>query len=111
MVEFYGFISLYGPKGIITFIFQYIYYITESFLIYIIIAFGQKWGELRFNKHRIPWGGVICGITWDLVHILTKDITTGIFRLLISILYGITYLIMNKHFLLSFLFIALMFIL
>ncbi len=45
-------------NGWIKFIFQYIYYLFETVLVVLIIASGQKAGEVWFHRDRIPWGGI-----------------------------------------------------
>ena len=45
----------------------------------------------------IPWGGIMCGLTWGLVHILTKDLATGLGRLVMFLLYGGVYLLLEKN--------------
>lgn len=113
IAEFYKKCSIYGSYGgVIAFIFQYIYYAFEAMLMVLIIAFGEKIGEIKFGKNkRIPYGGILLALTWGLVHILTKDLTTGIFGVIIAIVYGYTYLALNKNFKYSYITIMLMFML
>lgn len=113
IAEFYKKCSVYGnPKGMIAFIFQYIYYAVEAMLMILIIAFAQKAGEIKFGiNKRIPYGGILLGLTWGLVHIFTKDLTRGIFGAIIAIIYGYTYLALNKNFKCSYISIMLMFML
>jgi hypothetical protein len=99
-------------NGWLKFIFQYIYYIFEVVLVLLIIVFGQKFGELMFKQNKIPWGGILVGLTWGLVHILTKgDIQTGLIASIGGVMYGITYLVLQKNTYISYLFILLMFVL
>jgi hypothetical protein len=72
-------IKEFAYNGWLKFIFQYIYYLFETVLVLLIIVFGQKAGELWFKQSRIPWGGILVGLTWGLVHMLTKgDLQTGL---------------------------------
>jgi hypothetical protein len=41
-------------------------------LISLIIVFGQKVCEKWFHNEKIPYGGIILGLTWGLVHTYTK---------------------------------------
>lgn len=83
--------------GMPRFVFQYLYYIVETGLVYLMIAFSQKAGELLFKVKRIPYGGIFTALTWGLVHILTKgDVLIGLLCLLSSILFGVIYLLMGK---------------
>ena len=88
-------------NGWLKFIFQYIYYAFEVGLVVLIVTFGQKAFEKWFHKDSsvwIPYGGILTGLTWGMVHILTKgDLSTGVSLSLISIGYGITYLLVNSR--------------
>ena len=112
IAEYEGFIEKYNSQAPILFLFQYIYYLFESVLITLLIAFGQRSGEVFFKKDNIPWGGILCGLTWGLAHIGSKDILTGLILCLFSsVFYGVVYLCMNKDIRYSYPLIAVMFIL
>lgn len=84
-------------KGALRFTFQYIYYAVEVVLVMLIIIFAQKAFELWFHNTNIPYGGMICGITWGLVHALTKgSLLIGLQGILIGFLFGASYLLVNK---------------
>lgn len=85
--------------GAFLFIFQYIYYIAEGFLISLILVFGQKACEKWFHNEKIPYGGIVLGLTWGLMHIVSKgDIGIGILTALSGFLYGVIYLIVNRDY-------------
>jgi hypothetical protein len=109
--EYKGHLNKYDGMAIATFIFQYLYYIAESMLFLAIVIFAQKFGEMAFMKKIIPWGGIMCGLTWGLGHILTQDLFTGIYSFFVSILFGIVYLQMKKNVKYAYIIIALMFML
>ena len=117
VAEFGSKINTYGQMGWIAYIFQYIYYFFETVLVLLIIAFGQQYGELTFRLKpkwgsMIPWGGIICGISWGIVHMLTKgSLSTGLVAAFCSVLYGMTYLLMKKNVRYAYLMITLMFVL
>lgn len=97
--------------GWLKFIFQYMYYLMETALILLIVVFGQKAGELKFHKSNIPWGGILVGLTWGLVHALTKgELMVGILGFVSGILYGTVYLIVKKNVRIAYPLIACMFI-
>ncbi len=99
-------------NGWLKFIFQYIYYLFEVILVMLIIVFGQKAGEMQFKNHKVPWGGILVGLTWGLVHMLTKgDLMIGLTACLAGILYGVTYLALKKNIYATYLLVLLMFIL
>lgn len=85
-------------KGVFLFIFQYIYYAFETLLFLLIIVFGQKACEVWFHQSAIPYGGIICGLTWGLAHIFTKNLLTGILGLILGFAMGSVYLLVNRDF-------------
>ena len=111
LAEFAGMTNRFGSQAIFAFIGQYIYYIVESVLFLSIVVFGQKFGELAFRKNNVPWGGILCGLTWGLGHILTQNLFTGIYSAAISIAFGIVYLLLKRNVRYTYLVIALMFML
>jgi hypothetical protein len=110
LVEFSYFINKYNSIGIILFILQYIYYFIESMLFLAIVVFAQEFGEKTFKNKIIPWGGIMCGLTWGLGHIITQDIFTGLYALLCGIFYGVVYIQLRKNIKYVYIIIAIMFI-
>lgn len=92
----------YKEYGVYIYIVQNIYYLLEAMLITLIIVFGQRWGELKFNITRIPYGSIVLCLSWGLVHILTQDISTGIFAIISSLIVGIGFLICEKNLILTY---------
>lgn len=83
--------------GMPRFAFQYLYYVVETGLVYMMIVFSQKAGELVFKAKQIPYGGIFTALTWGLAHILTKgNVLTGLLCIVSSILFGVIYLLMGK---------------
>lgn len=101
----------YRSNGLLLFIFQYLYYLFETMLFLLIIVFGQKACEIWFRKKEFPYGGVICGITWGLGHILTKDLQTGLMGLALGFAMGSVYLLVNRDLKRAYIILFLMFIL
>lgn len=101
--------------GALKFIFQYIYYFFETGLVFLIIFYGQKALELWFHKGKtvpIPYGGLVLGITWGMVHAMTKgSLLVGLSGAGSSVLYGVVYLLLNRNYKLSFVLLFSMFIL
>lgn len=99
-------------NGWVKFAFQYFYYLIETVLVVLIIAFGQKAAELWFAKDKIPWGGILAGLTWGLVHMLTKgNFLSGLLSCLAAILFGIIYIVAKKNIYIAFSIIFLAFVL
>ena len=97
--------------GISKFLFQYVYYAFECLLIMLIIAHGQKAFDIWFsNRKFIPFGGILLAITWGLIHIVTQGVSTGIYAVIQSLLYGSVYIVL-KDFKISYVAITLMFML
>ena len=60
----------------------------------------------------IPYGGLLAGLTWGLAHILTKgSVTGGLALLLVSVFYGLTWLLLNRDIRKAFPVLFLMFVL
>lgn len=109
--ELEGMKLTFGSQGIIAFVAQYAYYLVESILFLAVIVLGQKFGELAFKKANIPWGGIFCGLTWGLGHILTQDFLTGIYSMTLAVVYGVVYLLLKKNVRYTYPVLALMFML
>ena len=92
-------------KGLLLFSFQYLYYAFETVLFMLIIIFGQKacelWLDGLFPTHlhgKIPYGGIICGLTWGLAHAFTKgSLAAGLSGILWGFMMGSAYLVINKN--------------
>jgi len=104
-------IQEYMNNGIVKFIFQHIYYLFETVLIVLTIAFGQKFGEEITKRTGLPYGGLFLALTWGLIHILTQGIMTGVYAFAMAILYGIVYILLKKNIRYAYLLITVMFIL
>lgn len=86
-------------RGTLLFVFQYIYYIAEGFLISLVIVFGQLSCEKFFKNEKIPYGGIILGLTWGLGHIASKgSVMVGILSAMGGFLFGTAYLFVNKDY-------------
>ena len=102
----------FNSNGWLKFIFQYIYYIVETMLFTLIIVFGQKAFERWTKIENIPWGGILCAITWGLGHILSKgSISTGFLAAFSGFMFGAVYLIVNRDIKKAYVFLLLMFVL
>lgn len=83
--------------GLIPFIFQYLYYFFETCMFTGIIIFGQLAFEKWFKNSNIPYGGIICALTWGAVHFVTKgDILTGIISIFLGFVFGASYLFLKR---------------
>ena len=101
----------FQKKGLLKFIFQYIYYFIEVFLVLLIIIFGQKACEMWFKKENIPYGGIIAALTWGLGHWWSKgSLGAGIFTALCGLALGSVYLLTNRKIKLSYILLCVMFI-
>ncbi|RCX15548.1 hypothetical protein DFR58_113131 [Anaerobacterium chartisolvens] len=85
--------------GILKFVFQYIYYLFEAFLISLIVIFGQKACEKWFKNEAIPYGGIFLALTWGLMHIVSKgSVAVGLLAAFGGFLYGAAYLVVGKDY-------------
>lgn len=89
-------IKEFQGKGILLFSFQYLYYAFETLLFLLIIVFGQKAFEEWFQNKNIPYGGILCGLTWGLAHAFTKNPAQGLEGILMGFILGSTYLLVNR---------------
>ncbi len=102
----------FQKKGPLLFLFQYIYYAFETVLFMLIIVFGQKALEIWTGNRKFPYGGIICGLTWGLAHILTKgSIWIGLEGLILGFMLGAAYLLVNRDIKKTYLVFLLMFVL
>ncbi|WDV45718.1 hypothetical protein PV797_19830 [Clostridiaceae bacterium M8S5] len=69
----------------------------------LIVVLSQIWGDKKFAKNLIPYGGFVLALTWGLVHILTKDFTTGIYVAVVAFIVGVGFKLCNKNLLLTYL--------
>lgn len=98
-IDWKGFkvIREFQHKGLLLFVFQYIYYVFETVLFMLIIIFTQKAFEVWYKRKNIPYGGIICGITWGLAHAFTKgSIWIGLEGIVMGFFLGVTYLLVNR---------------
>lgn len=98
-------------RGPLLFVFQYIYYAFETMLFLLIIVFGQKACEVWFQRTNIPYGGIICGFTWGLAHVFTKNLLTGLLGLVLGFAMGGVYLLVNRDLRKAYIVLFLMFVL
>ena len=104
----------FTANGPLRFTFQYIYYIVETALFLLIIVFGQKAFELWTKKRNIPWGGIICGLTWGIAHLISRgffDPANGIGSAIAGFMFGAAYLLTNRDIKKSWFILFLMFVL
>ena len=102
----------WAGKTPLQFAFQYLYYLFETLLVLLLIAFGQRAGELWFHTARVPWGGLAAGLSWGLVHTLSKgELLVGLTAMAAALLYGVLYLLVHKRMLPAYLLIGMAFML
>ena len=101
----------FQKKGIVLFSFQYLYYMVETVLVLLIVVFGQKAMELWLQHKNIPWGGIVCGLTWGLAHAMTKgSLEMGLMGMLWGTLFGSAYLLTNRDCKKAYIFMLIMFV-
>lgn len=89
----------WNSNGPMLFVFQYIYYLAEGFLISLVIVYGQKAFEKWFQNETIPYGGIVLGLVWGLAHIISRgSIVVGILAMISGFLFGTAYLFVNKDY-------------
>jgi hypothetical protein len=102
----------FASRGPLLFAFQYLYYIVEAALVFLIVAFGQQAGVRLFANTMVPWGGILAGLTWGLVHIMTQgSVEAGLLTGLNGVLYGVIYVAARGNTPVAYLLIMLAFVL
>jgi hypothetical protein len=102
----------FASRGLVKFIFQYIYYLFETVLFTLIIIFGQKACEVWFKKENIPYGGILVALTWGLAHWATKgDFFVGLLTAAAGFCFGVVYLLLNRNSKVTYFILCIMFIL
>lgn len=102
----------YQHKGMVLYTFQVIYYFFEMLLVTLIIIFAQHAFEKWFHNAKIPFGGLFVGLSWGLAHIFTKgSLIIGLEGMLVGVVFGRIYLLMNRDAKKTYLLLALAFIL
>ncbi|WP_459390863.1 hypothetical protein [Paenibacillus sp. CAU 1782] len=101
-----------GSQGdIFTYLLQLFYYLGESALIVLCIIFGQRFAEHQFAiSKNIPSGGLFLALTWGVTHIFLQGVNGGLFTMFFSVLAGIIYVVCERDFKWSYVFIAIAFI-
>ena len=98
--------------GLFRFIFQYLYYFFETCMFTGIIIFGQLACEKWFKNSNIPYGGIICALTWGVIHIATKgNIVIGMVSMFLGFMFGSAYLLLKRDAIKTVIVLFLMFIL
>ena len=109
--EYSNFIQTSGFIGIIGATLQHLYYLAEMVLCCYMLRAFQKAGENFFKYKNIPYGGIALGVLWGLiVHTISKDISVGLYMLLISVVWGTIYLVSEKNRWLTYFLMTIMFI-
>lgn len=109
--EYSNFIQTSGFIGIIGATLQHLYYLAEMVLCCYMLRAFQKAGENFFKYKNIPYGGIALGVLWGfIVHTISKDISVGLYMLLISVVWGTIYLVSKKNRWLTYFLMTIMFI-
>lgn len=109
--EYSNFIQTSGFIGIIGASLQHLYYLAEMVLCCYMLRVFQKAGENLFKYKNIPYGGIALGVLWGfIVHTISKDISVGLYMLLISVVWGTIYLVSQKNRWLTYFLMTIMFI-
>lgn len=96
--EYLNMESTFPGFGLPSIALQLAYYFFEAMLMMMIVAFGQEFGERKFAKKNIPWGGILLALTWGLFHMVTKfSLETAISCSVIAVYFGVCYLLLKKN--------------
>ena len=109
--EYLNFIKTSGVIGVIGATLQHLYYFAEMVICCYMLRVFQQAGENLFGNKYIPYGGIALGILWGLiVHTISKDISVGLYMLVMSLIWGAIYLVSKKNRWLTYILMTIMFI-
>ena len=109
--EYLNFIKTSGVIGVIGATLQHLYYFAEIVLCSYVLRVFQKAGENLFGNKYVPYGGIVLGVLWGLiVHTISKDISVGLYMLVMSLIWGAIYLVSKKNRWLTYILMTIMFI-
>jgi hypothetical protein len=97
IAEYGRFVGEYGELAWVALVLQWLYYAAEVLVMALIIAFGQRAGELRFGRPAVPWGGLLLALTWGLVHIAVQGVATGLYGIVVSIAFGTIFILTGSR--------------
>lgn len=120
-----GFSVPYAIKGIGDLLYTveyYIFLLVNAAMFVLVMAFGQKFGDVAFGESYIPYGGIMLGLGMALTNIISgfsAGMNADIWDVLLSaaivfvyaVVYGAIYVITEKKPLYAFPFVALIFVL
>lgn len=96
IAEYGGMVEAYGELAWVALVMQWLYYAAEVVVMMLIIAFGQRAGELQFGRPAMPWGGLLLAFTWGLVHVLLQGVGAGLYGMLISVAFGMIFVLTGR---------------
>ncbi|WP_139142552.1 hypothetical protein [Humibacillus sp. DSM 29435] len=96
VAEYGRMIEQYADLAWVALVVQWLYYAAEVVVMTLIIAFGQRAGELRFGCPALPWGGFLLALTWGLVHVLLQGVAAGLYGMLISVAFGMIFVLTGR---------------
>lgn len=109
--ETMAFYKASGTAGLGASFLQHLYYLAEMLLCCYMLRLFQEAGERLIKPGSIPYGGMMLGLLWGLaIHTISKGFGVGFYMLLLSMAWGIIYLLSKKNRLLTYVLMAVMFI-
>jgi len=109
LAEYRGFGRQYPDHATVVTAFQYLYYLFESVMVVLVIAFFQRAGELWTRSTRTPWGGIGLLLTWGAAHFGTHP-EGAIAIVPVSLLFGIAFTLTRKSVIPAFVLVFLLFV-
>lgn len=109
--EYSNFYQASGHIGIIGATLQHLYYFAEMVLCCYMLRVFQKAGEHLFRYKNIPYGGIALGVLWGfVVHTISKGSSVGLYMFVMSVVWGVLYLVSKKNRWLTYFLMTIMFI-
>lgn len=121
-----GFSFPYAVKGVTDLLYTaayYVFLIVNAAMFVLVIAFGQRFGDIAFGGKYIPWGGIVLGVCMAVSNLISGFSSLGeggspwmvllsaAVVLVYAIIYGAVYLTVEKKPLYALPFVAFIFVL
>ena len=104
-------IGEFQGNALLSFSTQYLYYFAEVGLVLLILMYGQKAAESFMNRESsVPFGGILLAFTWGAFHFVSRgvgfELWNGISCMIFSLLAGMMYVQLKRKPALSYVFLA-----
>ncbi|MEZ0493638.1 hypothetical protein AB2L28_15470 [Kineococcus sp. TBRC 1896] len=94
--EHRSYLADFGQVGRVLTLGQVGYYVAEAGVVSLLIAFGQRSGELWTGRAAVPWGGLVAAVSWGLVHVLLQGGAAGLYAAAVAVAMGVVHVLLRS---------------